>query len=197
MSENKHGHCIQILHVHGDQHALTEWFKVHYLNRIPGGFEKYIESNTPSTEFSLLQATSETYATPQYFHSIDFKNLRKDVCSSLIKHQLLVGEKKYFDLACVLLHLATFLTIHGKNISAQSGALELVSGFLEHCTEHKTCQKFYVVPFAPCSKWYFLKGRNLLFNLRNENNALLPIRILLSIRCLKAALEIRDERSEF
>ena len=109
MNKSKRMDCICVLNSHCDRQTLAGWFIGHYLNQIPGGIGKYITDTEQAAEFNYGHA-ARTNIIPQYFNSVEIHRLSKEVCSSLIKHQLQVGAKKYYDLAWVLLHLATFLT---------------------------------------------------------------------------------------
>ena len=198
MNENKRKHYIEELQQYSNKHILTNWFISNYLRRKPDVYKKFLSGDMPPTRFTLedLQYVCKINNTPQYFDVSNVHNLNKKVCSSLIRHKLQIGAKKYYDLACVLLHIATFIQVNGKSSTAYSSALGVIDEFLKHVSSYKSCHKYFI-PFAHCSKWHYVKGKDLLANIMNEKDGeLFGIRIQLCVRFFKAGLKIEDEFSE-
>ena len=199
MNENRRKHCIEELQQYSNKHTLTNWFISNYLRRKPDIYKTFLSgTNIPQTRFTRedLQYVCKINATPRYFDVSNVHNLNKKVCSSLIRHKLQIGEKKYYDLACVLLHIATVIQVNGKSSIAYSSTLDVIDEFLKHVSSYRICHKYFV-PFAHCSKWHYVKGRDLLANILNEKDGdLFGIRIQLCVRFFKASLKIEDEFSE-
>ena len=184
MDENKRTHCIEILQLYSKTNDLAVWFIDSYLKRI-------LELNIKQER----QTVPEPFLIPIYFDRIDIRNFRKHDCSSLIRHELSIGGKKYYDLASVLLHVATYLINNKHDKAAQSDAMDIVAEFLRiHSSSDEILPRNFV-PYVLQSKWHFVKGRNLLCSTNDHDPLMFRIRIQLSIRFFKAALRTRDQFS--
>ena len=121
----------------------------------------------------------------------------KYIFKQLMFHQLRNGSEQLLDVANVLLRLAWNETGEGNDELTKSDFMEVVCELILKSSKYyltKVC-----IPDQPqilCSKWYFLKGRQLLSRLNKCEWICFCIGIKICKRLFKTALEVQDEYSE-
>ena len=221
MKDSRRFETIEMLNIHTNIHALSEWFRINYLSKVFYNKNKLSLQNNWKYQHALdvvaasyrsikeFQTTLqewvvETHVEQSYLYdNVIAMNFRPphwnatNVCL-LINSRNLAPELKCLNVAVASLFLAWKISRKRESELSNHELLDVWSEVVLKLSDHETWNSSipYNIPFKECSKWYFIKGVRLLSIYCKEHFAAYCLWMKTCKRYSKSALNIKDEYSE-
>ena len=222
MKDSRRFETIEMLNIHTNIHALSEWFRINYLSEVFHNKNELIPQNNYRNHQHVLDVFAASYRSIEKFQTTLHEWIVKthwkqeyfcdevfamnfipphwkvtNLCM-LIYSKNLAPELQCLNLAVVLLHLAWNISGMRESELSNHEVLDVLSEVVLklYGRDNWNSSTPYNIPFRECSKWYFIKGVRLLSLHCKEQFAAYCLWLKTCKRYFKSALSIQDEYSE-
>ena len=222
MKESRLFETIELLNIHTNIHALSEWFRINYLSKVFHNKNKLISQNNweyqqvldvvaasyrsiKKCQTSLQEWVVERHFEQSYSYdnaiAMNFRPTHWNATKlcMLIYSKNLAPDLHILNLAVASLHLAWNISGIKESDLSNHELLDVLSEVVLKLSGHDTWNRstpYNILSFKECSKWYFIKGVRLLSIHCKEHSAAYCLRVKTCKRYFKSALSIKDEYSE-
>ena len=224
MKGSRRFETIEMLNIHTNIHALSEWFRIDYLSKV---FYNNLISQTLLFQNNwqyqhALNVIAASYRSIETFHTTlqewvvktHFEqsypygeaiamNFKPTYCNAtnvclLIYSRNLAPELKCLNVAVASLCLALNISRKRESELSNHALLDVLSEVVLKLSGRDTwnSRTSYNIPFKQCSKWYFIKGVRLLSIHCEKHTAAYCLWLKTCKRFFKSALNIQDEYSQ-